>query len=201
MMNLVIARFFRLAGLNMNSPADTSYMTVNHETIKGRLTEFYHLGFLKTLSLEEVSYLSNAARIIYCRSGQKHIERGQHADSMYFLLVGELEVFIENEVGEEILVASIWPGDFVGEMSLLTGEPRSANVIAKKNSTLLEISKADITPIFKENPELIHEISALLESRKKSNELLLNKESDLEQVDENVKALAKKILHFFFGHH
>jgi CRP-like cAMP-binding protein len=127
------------------------------------------------------------------------IEKGHSADSMYFLVEGGLEVAIQNDQGKEVIVATIWPGDCVGEMSLLTGAPRSANVRAMKNSTLLEITKADIAPIFEANPELIYEISSLLEARQAENRALLNKPETSGESEKNVKALAKKIFNFFFG--
>jgi CRP-like cAMP-binding protein len=96
-------------------------------------------------------------------------------------------------------VGSIWPGDCVGEMSLLTGEPRSANVRAKSNATLLEITKAGITPIFEANPELINEISTILEKRKAHNQMILNKPVELEELEKGIKILAKKILKYFFN--
>jgi CRP-like cAMP-binding protein len=98
-----------------------------------------------------------------------------------------------------VVVASIWPGDCVGEMSLLTGEPRSANVRAKMNSTLLEITKANIAPIFESNPDLIEEISTVIERRTGHNKNLLNGAAEVEEVEKNIKALTKKILKFFFN--
>ena len=127
------------------------------------------------------------------------IEKGQTADSMFILIEGGLDVTIPNDQGEQVVVATIWPGDCVGEMSLLTGEPRSANVRAKINSTLLEITKENIAPIFEGNPDLIDEISTLLERRKGINQELLNKTMAAEEVEKNIKALTKKILKFFFN--
>jgi len=126
------------------------------------------------------------------------IEKGHTADSMYILIEGGLEVTIPKDE-EQVVVATIWPGDCVGEMSLLTGEPRSANVRAKVNSTLLEITKADIAPIFETHPELIEEISAVLERRKAANQMLLNKTMEPGEVERDIKALARKILGFFFN--
>jgi len=84
-------------------------------------------------------------------------------------------------------------------MSLLTGEPRSANVRAKSASTLLQITKADITPIFAANTELINEISIILERRKVQNQALLNKPMEPEELDRGIKVLANKILKYFFN--
>jgi hypothetical protein len=67
------------------------------------------------------------------------------------------------------------------------------------HSTLLEITKANIAPIFESHPELIEEISSVLEQRKEANQLLLNKTIAPDEMQKNIKDLAKKILHFFFN--
>lgn len=197
--NLAVARFLKLGGINMNSTVETTRSSEVVNTINGRLKDVYRLGVLKALSIEQVTCLSDAAQIVVCRANHLLIEKGHNADSMYILVEGCLEVTIPNDQGEQVVVATIWPGDCVGEMSLLTGEPRSANVRAKINSTLLEITKADITPIFEAAPELIEEISILLEKRKAANQAYLNKAVEPEEVEKNIKDLAKKILKFFFN--
>jgi small-conductance mechanosensitive channel/CRP-like cAMP-binding protein len=199
LVNLAVARFLKLGGINMNSTVETTRSSEIVNTINGRLKDVYRLGVLKALSIEQVTRLSDSAQIVVCRAKHLLIEKGHNADSMYILVEGGLEVTIPNDQGEQVVVATIWPGDCVGEMSLLTGEPRSANVRAKINSTLLEITKADITPIFEDAPELINEISILLERRKAANQMYLNKVIEPEDVEKNIKALAKKILKFFFN--
>ena len=196
--NLSIARFFKLGGINMNSTVEVFKSSEIIDTVKNRLKDVYRLGILKALSVEQVIKLTDAAQIVNCRANQHLIEKGHTADSMYILIEGSLEVTIPKDE-EEVVVASIWPGDCVGEMSLLTGEPRSANVRAKVNSTLLEITKANIAPIFETHPELIEEISAVLEMRKAANQILLNKTVDADEAQKNIKALTKKILKFFFN--
>lgn len=198
-MNLAIARFFKLGGINMNSTVEVFKASEIVDTIKSRLKDVYRLGVLKALSSEQVAELSDKAQIVNCRANHLLIEKGHTADSMYILVEGGLEVTIPNDQGEQVVVASIWPGDCVGEMSLLTGEPRSANVRAKMNSTLLEITKANIAPIFESNPDLIEEISTVIERRKGHNQNLLNGAAEVEEVEKNIKALTKKILKFFFN--
>lgn len=199
MVSLAAARFLKLGGINMNSTVEVTRSSDLVHTINSRLKDVYRFGVLKALSLEQVTRLSDAAQIVTCRANHLLIEKGHNADSMYILMEGGLEVTVPNDQGEQVVVATIWPGDCVGEMSLLTGEPRSANVRAKLNSTLLEITKANITPIFEDAPELIDEISILLENRKAANQAYFNESLKSEEVEKNIKILAKKILKFFFN--
>jgi hypothetical protein len=63
----------------------------------------------------------------------------------------------------------------------------------------VEITKDNIAPIFESHPELIEEISSVLEQRKAANQLLLNKTIEPDEMEKNIKVLAKKILGFFFN--
>ena len=56
--------------------------------------------------------------------------------------------------------------DFFGEMSLLTGEPRTANVIAVSESEVLRIEKSGLQPIFESNPALVEAVSELVDERR-----------------------------------
>ena len=68
-----------------------------------------------------------------------------------------------------------------------------------KNSQTIQIDKENIAPIFESNPDLIDEISTMLERRKGINQELLNKGLEQEEVEKNIKVLTKKILKFFFN--
>ena len=197
--NATAVRFLKLGGINMNSTVETTRASDVVSSIKDRLKDVYQLSVLGVLSLEQVKQLSESAQIVHCPADKFLIQKGHVADSMYILIEGALEVSIPNEQGEQMVVAAIWPGECVGEMSLLTGEVRSADVRAKINSTLLEITKNDIAPIFESNPEVIDEISTLLEKRREHNQMMLNKTVKSEETQANIKNLAKKILKFFFN--
>jgi CRP-like cAMP-binding protein len=74
---------------------------------------------------------------------------------IFVLYNGLLEVFVPgSSLGEMVQVAQISPGQFFGEMSLLTGEPRSATIKAITRSSCFEISKQHILTILKERPEI-----------------------------------------------
>ncbi len=79
------------------------------------------------------------------------LPRGAHADptaqrdpgdGVYFIVTGRLRVYGEREGGAEVAINECGPGESVGEMALLTGEPRSASVAALRDTELLRLSKA-----------------------------------------------------------
>ena len=72
------------------------------------------------------------------------------------------------------IVASLGAGECFGEMSLLTGERRSATVIAQTDCEVVEIAKPILATSLKENPELLKQLSELLAKRQLDNEGVLS---------------------------
>ena len=197
--NTAIVRFLKLGGLSLNTDVEITRPSENADRVRSRLRDICRLGVRKVLNQNEVDRLSEAALIVRCHAGDQLITMGNQADSMYFIVEGALEVSIPDERGGQVVVATVWPGDCVGEMSLLTGEPRSANVNAKIDSVLLEIKKMDMAPIFESNPRLIDHISELLERRKAANQNQFKGGTEGVDLQGGIAALAKKILRYFFG--
>jgi len=81
------------------------------------------------------------------------VKQGQHGDSMYLVLEGELRVRMMIG-GKETILVTLGPGEFFGEISLFDHGPRSADVVANKDSLLLKISATAFETLLKEAPEL-----------------------------------------------
>ena len=78
---------------------------------------------------------------------------------MYVVEEGSLRIEATTEGGERVVLAERGPGDFFGEMSLLTGQPRNATVIAETESTLLRIDKAAFKEVLLADPEVAEALS------------------------------------------
>lgn len=81
------------------------------------------------------------------------VKQGEHGDSMFLLLEGEARVTV-NIQGKEDMITMLGVGDFFGEIALLDSGPRSANVIANKDCTLLQLSKNNFEQIVQQQPDL-----------------------------------------------
>jgi cAMP-dependent protein kinase regulator len=66
-------------------------------------------------------------------------------------------VYTRGERGEHLPLAELGPGDFFGEVSLLTGKPRTATITAKEQVLAIELTKADVDRIAAEHPE-VHKV-------------------------------------------
>jgi hypothetical protein len=80
------------------------------------------------------------------------VKQGDHGDSMYFILEGELRVRI-NVMGKETILATLNVGEFFGDISLFDQGPRSADVVANTDSLLVKISAAAFDQLSREAPE------------------------------------------------
>ena len=76
------------------------------------------------------------------------MRRGEAGDCMYFVVEGEIEI--------QLQAGSIYlgPGEFFGEVALLTGDPRNATVIAARGCTLLALDIVDFHELLARQPEL-----------------------------------------------
>ncbi len=120
---------------------------------------------------------------------------------MFILVEGLLDVYIQNQ-GNAIKVAQLVPGQFFGEMSLLTGAIRSATIMASTDAVVYEITSANMTALFRRRPELLETISRVVASRKLHNSEALSKatseEIERQTLDEAAKIMFR-IKSFFKG--
>ena len=159
------------------------------------------IPFFASLSESSKSMLYENAKCHIYDEDSTIIEKGQSGQSMFVVIDGLLGVYIDYENrGKDSKVADLSDGQFFGEMSLLTGEPRSATVRSLTDSILYEIDHAALAPILKESPKVAMQISEIMAERSLQNQQLLAElsEHDLANRKENfVAELFENIKNFF----
>jgi len=116
-----------------------------------------------TLPLEARHHLATAARHHLFAAGEAMVRQDAPGDSMFVLLSGSARVSLEPS-GQEVAV--IPAGGFFGEMSLLTGDRRTATVRALDDVQALEVSAADFRGLAVANPALLDHISGIVTARR-----------------------------------
>jgi CRP-like cAMP-binding protein len=107
-------------------------------------------------------------------AGDVITRQGADAHWLYLLVAGEVEVFIEHDDDStRTPIGVITPPAFFGEMSLLTGEPRTATVVARTDCECYRLDKATFGAILRERPQLAEQIAPVLEQRRRSREVAL----------------------------
>ncbi len=124
------------------------------------------------LSDGQVDNLVKQSELNHFGRGERVIEEGAEGDSMFILLRGAAEVSVSKN-GSTIPVATLRSGDCFGEMSLLTGEKRSATVRAEGDCYVMEISKDVMGDVIRESPDCLRQLSELLAQRKMRTEGIL----------------------------
>jgi len=121
------------------------------------------------LSEEQLDQVVKDAHLKLFGRGEPVIEEGAAGDSMFVLLRGAANVFVSKN-GSRIQVASLGAGDCFGEMSLLTGEPRSATVRADADCYVMEIGKPVMAEVLRDAPSCLEKLSELLARRRMETE-------------------------------
>ena len=118
----------------------------------------------QSLNEAERETLLNGSRSLWYGRGEKIIRQDAAGDSMFLLIRGSAGVLVNRGRGP-VQVAVVRAGDCFGEMSLLTGEPRTATLIAREDCETLEITKAAMAAVLQHNPVLSSRLSELLAQR------------------------------------
>ncbi len=124
------------------------------------------------MSDQQIDGLLHDGEVNHFGRGEVVIEEGSDGDSMFVLVQGTAQVSVEKD-GSQIKVGFLRRGDCFGEMSLLTGEKRTATVRAEQDCEIMEISKPVMGELLRTSPHCLEELSGLLAQRKLANEGVL----------------------------
>lgn len=142
---------------------------VQHKLEEAVLSEIREVDFLKALSDDELRVLTASARVHQFGRGEYLMHEGDQGDTFYILRRGTAEVFKNGINGSTIHLTDYKPGAFTGEMSVMTGEPRTASIRATSDIEVLEIKRDGFTQLFKARPEVAVEIGHVIEAREEEN--------------------------------
>ena len=123
-------------------------------------------GCAKLFHTEKFRCIFSGCSYTVVPAGTTLIFEGEQADKAYVIERGELQIFKTDANGSAVAIATLGPGEWVGEMSLLLGLPRTASVIATKDSQLRSVTAENFSHVIEEHPEetarLLRQISQRL---------------------------------------
>lgn len=187
-----LARRMRAHLLDQNEADDDPSM------LESSLDLLRRLPLLEPLSNEEREILAQRADIRTFAAGTMIVRQGARGSSLYAVLAGRVAVYV-NHKGVRTNVATIEEGDVFGEMALMTGERRSADVQADGDCTVLEISRADFLPVMTRRPALVVALSDILERRAEERRASgVPGASDVGRFGEGA-GIRNRVKSFFFG--
>ncbi len=119
--------------------------------MKEKLKKVY---FLRDLDDEALSAVQGVCSIRTFSKGDKIIEEGEESYSIFIITDGKVHVYKKDITGAMKFMDELGEGNFFGEISFLTGRPRTATVVAHTDTTLYEISKEDMEKIEESYPQI-----------------------------------------------
>jgi len=127
------------------------------------------------------------------------IRQGDSGDSLFVITIGEVAVQIDREGDDPLEVARLREGICFGEMSLLTGEPRTASVVSTLDCQLIEVPKKSLTPVIRSKPELGRQLAEIMAQRKAKTQEMVDSEgqASVDAVKSYAKECLGKISSFF----
>jgi small-conductance mechanosensitive channel len=160
----------------------------------GRLLDGVEL--FAALSENERRNLARHAHERLHGSGEAIVRQGQPGSSAFVIVAGRVRVTIEPGDQE---VATIDRGGLFGEMSLLTGEPRSATVIAAGDCRLVEITASAFREIVLNNPAIVDAVTAEVSRRRAGLEMARDAATRVAAVSEPPASFLARVRRFLLG--
>ena len=148
-----------------------------------------HIDLFGTMTHDELDLVCNRMRPRLLRAGAAVVNQGDAGDSLFIVQEGLLPASIETEAGSS-QVGKIRPGQFFGEMSLLTGAARSATVTPLVDSKVFEVDREILAPILQDRPEIAALMSRVLAERQLAN----SRQENAVQMREARDSLSQQIL-------
>jgi EmrB/QacA subfamily drug resistance transporter len=148
-----------------DQPLSEPLLVVNRDEGSAGVGGFTRSTLLSRLDARSQARLQRDAKPIAVQAGEFLMRAGDPADAIYLVQSGRLTVELNGAPFRDLR-----PGDVVGELGVLAGQPRSADIRARRDSTLLRIGTRQIRGALAAEPKLANAFTVAL-----ANELLLSR--------------------------
>jgi CRP-like cAMP-binding protein len=180
--------------ISLSIPAQTVFVTEEGEmhqdlhrqkAVAHRLAALAGVELFHTLNEAERRLLAERLHPAPFTTGEAMTRQDAEGHSLYILTAGSAAVDIAVAGAPRKTIARLCAGDFFGEMSLMTGDPRSASVVALEDVECYRLDKEAFHDILQQRPEIAEHISHVLARRRLEHDAAL----------EGLDAEARQLLH------
>ncbi len=161
---------------------------------------FQQIPLLSDLPEDERAHLISLLKEVTLKPGDILFHEGDPGGTLYLVLEGSLEVVKGLDSTDERKIADAWPGDFLGEMSLLIpGRARTASIRAAKQSLLWTMTHEDFSGLLLRQPKMAFTMVQSLtkrldESNKAAFQDLQERNHKLQQAYDDLKTAQAKLI-------
>jgi CRP/FNR family transcriptional regulator, cyclic AMP receptor protein len=124
-----------------------------------------NVPLFRGLAEGELAALADAASNQRFPRDARVISEADEGETFFVLSKGKVKVTLSGPDGREVILTMLGPGSFFGDMSLLDGRPRSANVTTMAASELLTLRRTDFLDLIRRKPQIAVEVIRTLASR------------------------------------
>lgn len=115
----------------------------------------HHLRtYLGSVEPESLAQMRASLEWVEVAGGETLMTQGEEGDAMYLVLSGRLRAYVDDGDGVPRAVREMGRGQIIGEMSLITGEPRLATVVTIRDSVLVRLAKSQFQRLLATSPQL-----------------------------------------------
>ena len=177
-------------------------MTVENKEIEAatlaeRRRRLTAIDFLAELPEPAIERLAARTRVALYSDGEEIIRQGEPGSELFIVRKGEVLVLVGKDGRRPAEVARLGRGKFFGEMSLLTGETRSATVVANGSCELFVVGHDEMREILEAHPHLAEHFAAELAGRRAELGERASAAGDEEEASAQTSVLLSRIKSFF----
>lgn len=144
----------------------------------------------ENLSSDELSLIAKETRAREFAAGVVVCEEGSQSDTMFFIDSGSVVISKQG-----VSLARLEPGDYFGEMSLITGDPRNATVTTHESSVLLEVSAPVFHVIIERSPQAMRNLLCTFDTRlRRHNDKVVEQYLELKKQYEELENSHQRLL-------
>jgi len=157
------------------------------------------IPFFTGLPEEELDRLTAEMKVVNLKPGEILFREGDPGEHLYVVVKGDLEILKAPNTPDELILNTIHEGEYIGEMSLATGAPRTASVRGRTEAVLLSMSRQQFNDLLHRHPELASTMVSVLSYRLDNTNVatfrdLTEKNHQLQKAYDELKAAQEQLI-------
>jgi sigma-B regulation protein RsbU (phosphoserine phosphatase) len=157
------------------------------------------IPFFTDLPVDELDRIMAQLEMVNLKSGEILFREGDAGENMYIVVSGNLEILMAPGTDNELILNRVLEGEYIGEMSLVTGAPRTASVRAHGDVVLLSMSRVHLLDLLQSHPQLASTMVNVLSHRLDNTNVstfrdLTEKNRQLQQAFDELQAAQEQLI-------
>jgi small-conductance mechanosensitive channel/CRP-like cAMP-binding protein len=183
----------------VHTKSDEAHAAEREKAAQDRRAALRKVDFLAVLPPEAIEKLASLSETRIYGGGEIVIQQGEGGEELFVVMRGHVHVMVGRDGGSMAEVARLGPGQFFGEMSLMTGDKRAATVQSLAETELLVVGKGAFGQILSHAPELAEKIADVLAHRQEQLDEHIAERSRMKkpEQDEEAVRLLSRVRQFF----